>query len=199
MNSEEWIRKAVDLINDRVFCGELGIETHKFQISWGRRRGKKPVECIQPSDAEDISLDDFFPTTFVVDFLEKDKVRMLAGVAMACIEGFFNIKKGKAYKKLAAKYGFEAPYKDCLPTPALHDVLKDIYKELGEFPNTAVMFPKKETKPSKKTHMFCPNCGYEVSVKPSIIKKYGLKPLTCICGTQMGIDYGEEEIQGEGE
>lgn len=192
MNSEEWVRTAIKLIDEKIFNTECESNTHPYQISWGRKRGSSPVECIQPS--EDGADDAFFPTTFVIDFQEKDEMRILAGLTLACIPGFLNIFKGKLYTSTCQKYGFEKPYKKCIPGDILNDILNDIRIELGKFPNEHIEFKKKqETKPTKKTKMFCPNCGYEVSVKASVIKKFGLKPLTCICGTQMGIDYEEEE------
>jgi hypothetical protein len=102
---EQWLRCAVDLINKEIFDGDLDIENHEYQIACCKCSGKKLVEVIQPSDNENIGLDDFFPTTIHVNFTIKDPVKMLEALAVGCMEAFFNIKpKGKIYKETAKKY-----------------------------------------------------------------------------------------------
>ena len=62
-NIEGWLRKAVEGLDILLFKGDLELDKHPYQISWGRCKGSKVIECIQPSDNEEITLDDFFPTT----------------------------------------------------------------------------------------------------------------------------------------
>ena len=92
MTREEWLRHAVEEINTAVFGGDLDLLNHDFQIACGRTQGKKPTECIQPYDGEDVKLEDFFPTTISVNFTIKDPIEMLTALTYECIHAFFNVK-----------------------------------------------------------------------------------------------------------
>ena len=206
MTNEEWIRHAVEQLNSMVFDGDLDLLNHPFQISWGRCQGKKLSECIQPYDGEDVKLNDFFPTTIAVSYTISDPIELLGNLALECIRGFFNEKgNSKRFKQLAEKYYFEKPFSSYNPSPYLRDLLDDVYnklcKDYGKFPGQTVVFHKKEQKERKKSSyvMFCPNCGYETSVKAKMLEKYGRSTLTCICGTKMGIDLSDETEESEGE
>ena len=201
MTREEWLRHAVEEIDSIVFGGDLDLLNHGFQIACGRCPGQKKTECIQPSDAEDITLDDFFPTTISVDFKIKDPHEILTNLAYECIHAFFN-EKGctKRFKKLAEKYYFEKPYKEVRASAYLQDLINDVYRKLvknyGEFPGKAVHFPKKEKKEGKKNTLtlFCPECGYVLKVSRKVFENYNKGLPTCMCGVKMVLD---EEIPEE--
>lgn len=196
---EKWLRAAVEELDTRLFHGDLNIMDRQFQVSVGRCPGQKSSESVQPFDGEDVTLDDFFPTTIQVSWTIKDPIDMLGNLALECVHAFFDEPKvNKRFKKLAEKYYFDTPYTKFTPTPVLRDILEDIYKELkkqyGDFPGYAVVFhpkPKKEGKKNTLT-MFCPNCGLEVSIKRKIWEKNGQGTCTCICGTKMGIDLSDD-------
>ncbi len=195
MTREEWLRHAVEEIDTTVFGGDLNLLNHGFQIACGRCPGKKKTECIQPSEVENITLDDFFPTTIGVDFKIKDPKEMLTNLAYECIHAFFNETGcNKRFKKLAEKYYFEKPYKEVHASDYLQDLINDVYRKLvknyGEFPGKAVHFPTKEKKETKKNTLllFCPECGYTLKVSRKMFENYNKGLPTCMCGTKMVLD-----------
>lgn len=199
-NIEGWIRKAVEALDMMLFKGDLELSTHPYQISWGRCKGSKITECIQPSDNEDITLEDFFPTTICVSFTHKSDIELLGNLALECIHAFFNEKKPstKRFKALATKYLFDKPYKSFNPTPQLHDILEQINQGLidtyGKFPGKPIVFPKKETQTKKNTYkLFCPECGMELKVSKKMLVKHGMAMPTCACGCKFGCDFEDEE------
>lgn len=193
MNREEWLQKAVEILNSDLFNGELDLLNHKFQIACGRCQGKKLTECVQPSDNEDIGLDDFFPTTIHVNFTIRDPKEMIGNLALECINAFFNIKgRGtKKFKFLANKYYFSPPYSSYNPSDVLKDIIDDIYnklvKEYGEFPGIPVKFPSKDSKNKQKNvyNVICPECGYELKITKKMYDKYNGGLPVCACGTKM--------------
>lgn len=198
MTREEWLIHAVEKINDYVFSGALNLENHKYQIACGRCLGSKQTECIQPYDGEDVSLDDFFPTTISVNFTMKDTYEMLLALTHECIHAFFNIKgNGKDFKRLAVKYGFDKPCKVENANDYLRDTLKTVLSKIeterGKFPGEAVVFHKKEKKETKKSVLdcFCPECGYVLKMPRKTYESFKGALPTCPCGTKMGIDFGE--------
>lgn len=200
MTREEWLKHAVEEIDSTIFDGDLDLLNHDFQIACGRCPGKKKTECIQPSDNEDIGLDDFFPTTISVDFKIKDIKELLTYLTYECIHAFFN-EKGctKRFKKLAEKYYFEQPYKEVRPSSYLSILVEEVHKKLinkyGDFPGKPVSFPKKEKKEGKKTTIksYCPECGYTIKLSRKIYDTYNHGLPTCICGTRMVEDTEEDE------
>lgn len=196
---EKWLRNAVELLDTKLFNGDLDLFNKQYQVSVGRCSGKKLSETVFPYDGEDVTLDDFFPITMQVSWTIKDPIELLGNLALECIHAFFNEPKvNKRFKQLADKYYFDSPYKSYVSTPFLNDILNDVYKELvnnyGEFPGYAVVFrekPKKEGKKNTLT-MFCGNCGYEVKVSRKVWEKNGQGTCTCVCGTKMGIDLTDE-------
>lgn len=201
MVREEWLIRAVELLNSMLFNGDLDITHHKFQIACGRCQGKKLTECIQPSDNEDIGLDDFFPTTIHVNFTIKDPKEILLNLAYECIHAFFNIKGcNKKFKTLANKYYFEAPYTSANASDTLKGIIDDVYnklvKDIGDFPGKPIKFPTKNPKDKKKTsfEIICHECGYTVKTTKKILEKYNGKLPICACGLKMYLaeDYEEE-------
>ena len=196
---EKWLRHAVELLDTKLFNGDLDLFNRQYQVSVGRCPGKKLSETIFPFDGEDVSLDDFFPVTIQISWTIKDPIEMLGCLALECVHAFFNEPKvNKRFKQLADKYYFEAPYNKYSPTLYLEDILDEVHRELiknyGEFPGYPVVFkekPKKEGKKSSFT-LFCPNCALEVKVNRKAWEKntYGLP--TCGCGTKMGVDMEDE-------
>jgi hypothetical protein len=200
MTREEWLRHAVEELNATVFKGDLDLLNHDFQIACGRVRGSKPTETIQPYEGENVSLDDFFPTTISVNFTIKDPIEMLTTLAYECIHAFFNVKgTGKAFKKLAEAYYFEAPYKEVHASDYLKELIQTSYEHLvknyGKFPGVPVVFPKEEPKQGKKNVLiaFCPECGYELKISRKILEKHNNGLPTCPCGTKMALDLSDEE------
>ena len=196
--AEEWLRRAVEEIDTLVFTGDLDILNHPFQICWGRVKGKKDAETIQPSDSEQVTMDDFFPTTICVNFEERDMFSLLAALTHECIKAFFNVSKGKQFGKLCERYYFDKPYKAPNPSPYLGDLLRDVENTMkdkyGEFPGKPVKFPVKEKKESKsnKHTIFCPTCGLELEMNKTMYKRFGNVQITCACGTKMGMSQEDE-------
>lgn len=199
--SEQWLTEAVKTLDEIVFDGELHTDTHGFQIYYGRVKGKKGTETVQPSDAEAVTLEDFFPTTIGVDYQTRDIDEMLTKLAMECIKAFIS-PKGKLFKKKCDEYYFSKPFTEAHATPYLRTLLGDVRarveRRLGEFPGKAVKFPVKEQKEKKPTKavFFCPECGLEYTVP---IKKLGTTTgtPTCICGTRCGRDLSDADKEKE--
>lgn len=196
---EKWLRHAIELLDTKLFNGDLDLFNRQYQVSVGRCGGKKEFEVFFPFDGEDVTLDDFFPVSIQVSWAIKDPVEMLGNLALACVHAFFDEPKvNKRFKQLAEKYYFDAPYNKYAPTTLLSDILNEVYKELvknyGEFPGYPIIIRPKEKKPGKKSTLtlFCPSCALEVKVNRKTWEKntYGLP--TCGCGTKMGIDLEEE-------
>jgi hypothetical protein len=196
---EKWLRAAIEELDSRLFSGDLNIMERQYQVSVGRCPGKKTSESVQPFDGEDVTLDDFFPTTIQVSWTIKDPIEMLGCLALECIHAFFDEPKtNKRFKKLAEKYYFDAPYTKYTPTPYLEDVLNEVYKSLvknyGEFPGYAVVFhpkPKKESKKNTYT-VFCPNCALEMKITKKMWERNNSGFPTCGCGTKMGLDLSDD-------
>ena len=203
MTREEWLRHAVEEINTAVFGGDLDLLNHDFQIACGRTQGKKPTECIQPYDGEDVKLEDFFPTTISVNFTIKDPIEMLTALTYECIHAFFNVKgTNKQFKKLAERYYFEEPYKEIHASEYLREILVNVHNRLeknyGKFPGKPIVFHKKETKGGKKNtyDVFCLECGYTVKITKRLINKYPGRLPVCICGAHMAVDL-EDQLDSE--
>lgn len=196
---EKWLRHAVELLDTKLFNGDLDLFNRQYQVSIGRCGGKKGSEVVFPYQGEDVSLDDFFPVSIQISWSIVDPVEMLGNLAQACIHAFFDEpKNNKRFRQLADKYYFEAPYHKYSPSTHLIDILNEVYAELvkdyGEFPGYPIVIRPKEKKPGKKGTlvMFCPSCAYEVKVKRKVWEKNGQGTCTCVCGTKMGIDLTDE-------
>lgn len=196
---EKWLRHAVELLDTKLFNGDLDLFNRQYQVGVGRCPGQKGGETVFPFDGEDVSLDDFFPVTMQVSWTIKDPIEMLGNLALECIRAFFDERKmSKRFKQLCDKYYFEKPYNKYTPTLMLKDILEDVHKELiknyGDFPGYPIVFhpkPKKEGKKSTLT-LFCPNCGLEVKTNRKAWEKNKSGLPTCGCGTKMGIDMSDE-------
>ena len=196
---EKWLRHAVELLDTKLFNGDLDLFNRQYQVSIGRCGGIKGSEVVFPYQGEDVNLDDFFPVSIQVSWSIADPVEMLGNLAQACIHAFFDEPKcNKRFRQLADKYYFEAPYNKYSPSTHLIDILNEVYAELvkdyGEFPGYPIVIRPKEKKAGKKGTlvMFCPSCGYEVKVKRKVWEKNGQGTCTCVCGTKMGIDLTDE-------
>ena len=196
---EKWLRHAVEMLDTKLFNGDLDLFNRQYQVSIGRCPGQKMSESVFPFDGENVSLDDFFPVTMQVDWTIKDPIDLLGNLALECIHAFFDERRvNKKFKALAEKYYFDKPYNKFTPTTVLRDILEDVHKSLvkeyGEFPGYPVVFhpkPKKEGKPNTLV-LFCPNCGMEYKVSRKAWEKNTNGLPTCGCGTKMGVDLTEE-------
>lgn len=196
---EKWLRHAVEMLDTKLFNGDLDLFNRQYQVSIGRCPGQKMSESVFPFDGENVSLDDFFPVTMQVDWTIKDPIDLLGNLALECIHAFFDERRvNKKFKALAEKYYFDKPYNKFTPTTVLRDILEDVHKSLvkeyGEFPGYPVVFhpkPKKEGKPNTLV-LFCPNCGMEYKVNRKAWEKNTNGLPTCGCGTKMGVDLTEE-------
>lgn len=196
---EKWLRHAVEMLDTKLFNGDLDLFNRQYQVSIGRCPGQKMSESVFPFNGENISLDDFFPVTMQVDWTIKDPIDLLGNLALECIHAFFDERRvNKKFKALAEKYYFDKPYNKFTPTSVLRDILEDVHKSLvkeyGEFPGYPVVFhpkPKKEGKPNTLV-LFCPNCGMEYKVNRKAWEKNTNGLPTCGCGTKMGVDLTEE-------
>ena len=201
---EKWLRHAVEMLDTKLFNGDLDLFNRQYQVSIGRCPGQKMSESVFPFDGENVSLDDFFPVTMQVDWTIKDPIDLLGNLALECIHAFFDERRvNKKFKALAEKYYFDKPYNKFTPTSVLRDILEDVYtslvKEYGEFPGYPVVFhpkPKKEGKPNTLV-LFCPNCGMEYKVNRKAWEKNTKGLPTCGCGTKMGVDLTEEGNEEE--
>lgn len=203
VDHEEWLKRAVEVLDNRVFGGDLDLLNHKFQISWGKSKGKHITHTIQPGDVEDLPYNQFFPTTIVVDYQQNDPIVILENLAYECIKAFLGETKGKKFSKLAEKYYFEKPYKEVHCSEYLKDLIKESYKDIisavGEWPGNAVVFPSPKEKEKKKNKftLFCPECGMELSITKKMFEKYHGAMPTCACGAKFAVDYDEEEDKTE--
>ena len=151
---EKWLRHAVELLDTKLFNGDLDLFNRQYQVGVGRCPGQKGGETVFPFDGEDVSLDDFFPVTMQVSWTIKDPIEMLGNLALECVRAFFDERKmSKRFKQFCDKYYFEKPYNKYTPTSMLKDILEDVHKELvknyGDFPGYPIVFhpkPKKEGK-----------------------------------------------------
>ena len=201
---EKWLRHAVEMLDTKLFNGDLDLFNRQYQVSIGRCPGQKMSESVFPFNGENVSLDDFFPVTMQVDWTIKDPIDLLGNLALECIHAFFDERRvNKKFKALAEKYYFDKPYNKFTPTPVLRDILEDVHtslvKEYGEFPGYPVVFhpkPKKEGKPNTLV-LFCPNCGMEYKVNRKAWEKNTSGLPTCGCGTKMGVDLTEEGNEEE--
>lgn len=196
MTREEWLIKAIEMIDDEIFNGNLGSKETKYQVSMGWTKSAKALgETIYPYEGEDVSIDDFFPVTIHVRCDIKDPVQILGVLVHECIHAFMNIKgHGKDFKHEAMRVGFETPITRYHPSPALVSTCENIYKKLGEFPGKAVHIHKVEKE--KKTNtviFFCPECGFEVKTNKKMFEKHGQGIPTCPCGAKMGIACDNDE------
>lgn len=196
---EKWLRHAVEMLDTKLFNGDLDLFNRQYQVSVGRCPGQKMSESVFPYDGENVNLDDFFPVTMQVDWTIKDPIELLGNLALECIHAFFDERKiNKKFKALAEKYYFDKPYNKFTPTSVLTDILEDVHKSLvseyGEFPGYPVVFHPKPKKEGKKSTLvlFCPNCGMEYKVNRKAWEKNTNGMPTCGCGTKMGLDLTEE-------
>ena len=197
---EKWLRHAVEMLDTKLFNGDLNLFERQYQVSVGRCPGKKLSESVFPFDGEDVTLDDFFPVTMQVSWTIKDPIELLGNLALECIHAFFDERKmSKRFKSLADKYYFDKPYNTYNPTTHLQDILEEVYNELkkdyGEFPGYPVVFHPKEKKEGKKNTLvlFCPNCAMEYKVSRKQWEKNTSGFPTCGCGAKLGIDLSDEE------
>ena len=200
---EEWLKQLITSLDQRLFDGDLNLTEHKFQICSGRAKGKQWADVIQPSDNEDITLDDFFPTTITISWsLHEEDIAKAA--AWICIPAFFNVTKGKQYKSLMDKYYFEPPFSEPHPTPYGMDLIKEALAEtvklFGHFPGKPVKIPTKPQGEKKKNKfkVFCPDCGYEFSITKKMVDKFGkITPKCPSCGCKMGFDEETDDNDNE--
>ncbi len=199
MTAEQWLHTAVEQIDKHVFSFDLGTATHDFQIYYGRIKGKKGTETVQPSDTEQVTMDDFFPTTIGIDYQTRDTKVLMNNLAYECIKAFLGVTKGKALKKTCQKYYFDAPFNASNPSPYCQDLINDALNETiklcGEFPWKPIKFPVKEQKEKKSSKIifFCPECGMEYNVSRSKFEKMKINGTpTCICGAKCGRDLTDE-------
>lgn len=188
---EEWLKKAIPLINERVFNNELEIIPYQISCGWCSKKSALG-EVIFPHDGENVSQDDFFPPTIHINVKIKDPVEIIGVLCHECIHCFKNIQShNKEFKKVALSIGLEKPVTQYHPSEMLIDKCKSIAHDLGEFPGKAVCVHQKEKKERKnKGVLFCPTCGFEVRVKEKMLKEHGFP--TCPCGTKMALDLNED-------
>ena len=188
---EQWLRACVDLVNEKVYSGDMDIV--KYQISSALLGGKQLGNTLMPFDGEDVGLDDFFPPTIHIDEKIQDPVTIVATVAHEMIHAFKDIRKhGKQFGAVAGPAGFEKPYASLHLGEDLSMKCYEIADALGVFPGQAVKPHKKEKKPKTFSGViFCPECGYELRVKEKAFKQHGLP--VCPCGCEMALDCTENE------
>ena len=202
MSREEWLRHAVELIDEQIFNKSLELEYHKdFQIAcgWTRRPTVALGETIYPYEGEDVSIDDFFPVTIHINCTIKDPIEMIEVLVHECIHAFKGIKgHGKQFAEVAREVGFEKPYTKNHPSQFLVDNCTSIYNQLkekyGDFPGKAIVMKPQEKKEGQKRiiMLFCPACGMELKADRKMFEKHGQKCPTCSCGARMAVDLSDE-------
>lgn len=200
MVREEWLRKAIELLDADLFNGGLDILSQNYQIACGWTKRNKVSEVIFPYDGADVQLDDLFPNTIHVSVTCSDTIEMLTNLAYSCIQCFYGIRKvnSKKFKALAESFYFDAPYSKCNPSDHLKDIIRSVYAKMlnryGEFPGKAIVIRKKEKEKGKKNTrlLFCPECNYSVKITQKMLEKHGNKMPTCVCGIKMALDCEDE-------
>jgi hypothetical protein len=203
MVREEWLRKAVELLDSDLFGGGLDILNNNYQIACGWTKRNKVAEVIFPYDGADVQLDDLFPNTIHVSVTCQDTKEMLVNLAYACIQCFYGIRStnSKKFKTLAESFYFDSPFSKCNPSQYLLEVIDNVYQKMvvryGEFPGKAIVVRKKEkTKGQKRSlKLFCPDCSYEMTITRKMFEKHGNKLPTCVCGTKMALDLEDEDYE----
>lgn len=202
MVREEWLRKAVELLDADLFKGGLDLLNTNYQIACGWTRRNKVSEVIFPYDGADVQLDDFFPNTIHVSVTCKDPKEMLVNLAYSCIQCFYGIRSvtNKKFKTLAESFYFDAPYNKCNPSQYLMEIIDNVYQKMvvryGEFPGKPIVIRKKEKEKGQKNtvKILCTNCGYEFKTTRKMFEKHDRKLPTCVCGHQMMLDEEEEDL-----
>lgn len=200
MVREEWLRKAVELLDADLFKGGLEVLNQNYQIACGWTRRNRVSEVIFPYDGADVQLDDFFPNTIHISVTCADPKEMLVNLAYSCIQCFYGIRstKNKRFKTLAESFYFDAPYSKCNPSEYLMEIINGVYQKMvvryGEFPGKPVIVHKKEKEKGRKNTrvLFCPECGYSVKISQKMLEKHDNKMPTCVCGTKMALDCEDE-------
>lgn len=205
MVREEWLRKAVELLDADLFKGSLEVLNQNYQIACGWTRRNRVSEVIFPYDGADVQLDDFFPNTIHISVTCVDPKEMLVNLAYSCIQCFYGIRstKNKRFKTLAESFYFDAPYSKCNPSEYLMEIINGVYQKMvvryGEFPGKPVIVHKKEKEkgPKKTIKLFCNKCGYEMKITRKMYEKHDKKLPTCVCGNKMAIDMDDLEDSDE--
>ncbi len=202
MVREEWLRKAIELLDADLFNGGLDILSQNYQIACGWTKRNKVSEVIFPYDGADVQLDDLFPNTIHVSVTCSDTIEMLTNLAYSCIQCFYGIRKvnNKKFKALAESFYFDAPYTKCNPSEHLQTIIRNVYAKMlnryGEFPGKAIVVRKKEAKEKGQKNtikLFCPSCSYEMKTTRKMFEKHEKKLPTCVCGTKMALDLEDED------
>lgn len=205
---EEWLKAAVNSINESVFGGAY--EVDKLQISIGRPKGKALGETVVTDfDKEDVSMDDFFPPTVFISPLIKEPIHILSAITHELIHAYETMspRHSKAFKFKAEEVGFIDKKTDYQMGEMLESTLKGVLDELttsyGVWPGVAITAPAKKEKEEKekKTNAivyFCPECGFELKASKKSAEEHPGMP-TCVCGCKMGIDNGEEPTDEQSE
>lgn len=200
MVREEWLRKAVELLDSDLFKSGLDTLNVPYQISCGPTRGQKVAEVVFPYDGVDVQIDELFPNTIHVSEACKDPKEMLANLAYVCIQCFYGIRSvsNKKFKTLAESFYFDAPYNKCNPSNYLMEIIDNVYQKMvvryGEFPGKPVIMHKREKKGTKNIlKIFCDQCGYEVKTTKKMFEKHDQKLPICVCGNKMALDLEDEE------
>lgn len=195
---EDWLRKCVEMINERIFDSEFDLEKEEYQIACGWCKSNKAIgETIFPYDGEDVSLDDFFPVTIHMSVTETSVEDMIGALIHECIHALYKIKNhGKDFKYHALRLGFEKPITQLHMSDGLKEKVETIHDEMvrlyGEFPGKPIK-PNKKERERKKTifKLFCPDCGFTVKAKKDDVDKFG-RP-RCACGGLMALDLEDYE------
>lgn len=202
MVREEWLRKAIELLDADLFNGGLDILSQNYQIACGWTKRNKVSEVIFPYDGADVQLDDLFPNTIHVSVTCSDTIEMLTNLAYSCIQCFYGIRKvnSKKFKALAESFYFDAPYSKCNPSDHLKDIIRSVYAKMlnryGEFPGKAIVIRKKEKEKTGQKNtikLYCPSCSYELKTTRKMFEKHEKRLPTCVCGTKMALDLEDEE------
>ena len=199
LTREDWLRKCVTMINERIFDNGIELDKEDYQIACGWCKSSKAIgETVFPYEGEDVELDDFFPVTIHMSVTEESITDMIGALVHECIHAFFKVKNhSKEFAYHAKRVGFEKPYTQLHMGEELKIEVEDIYSEMkrlyGDFPGKLIKGKKKSDKEKKKSvfKLFCPDCGFTVKAKKDDVDKFG-RP-RCACGGLMALDLEDYE------
>jgi hypothetical protein len=184
MTREEWLNEAITLLRSDFEAIDAPIpEKVRATCGWpsqGGKPGKKQRigECWPPKCSEE-GYTEMFINPMLSEGLEALDVltHELVHAAVGCEEGH----KGP-FRVAAKALGLEGKMTATVAGETLMVRLREIEKELGEYPHAKLTPKKKKPQSTRMLKLECPACGWAARTSRKWID-LGLP--TCVCGTKM--------------
>jgi len=182
---ETWLNTAVNRLNGKFFNAEL--PRCRASCGWPARGGlaskrRRYAECWPAEACTDKKSANIFMSPLIDDpecvlsLLAHELCHVAAGKAHG----------SSTFKRYAREIGFKEPFGEARPGPELAKHLKDLARELGAYPHSAIEPPDARRRQSTRLRkVVCPNCGYTVRTTRFWIDQ-GLP--RCHDGGQMQLD-----------